>query len=187
MGTRNLTIVKKNNQYKVAQYGQWDGYPSGQGQHIVDFLLKLNEYRDEFEKKLELCEYINLNDKELVDKINSNFKNYPQFSRDTASEILDFIKNYDGDKILLKNDLDFVKDSLFCEWAYVIDMDNNQLEIYEGFNKTPLTEEDRFYDVSNSGGYYPVKILTSYKFEDLPENLYLDLKNKKLIFIEDDD
>jgi len=27
MGTRNLTCVMKDGQYKVAQYGQWDGYP----------------------------------------------------------------------------------------------------------------------------------------------------------------
>lgn len=25
MGTRNLTIVYSNGEYKVAQYGQWDG------------------------------------------------------------------------------------------------------------------------------------------------------------------
>ena len=28
MGTRNLTCVFKDGEYKVAQYGQWDGYPS---------------------------------------------------------------------------------------------------------------------------------------------------------------
>lgn len=26
MGTRNLTIVYSNGEYKVAQYGQWDGF-----------------------------------------------------------------------------------------------------------------------------------------------------------------
>lgn len=31
MGTRNLTAVYLDGQYKVAQYGQWDGYPEGQG------------------------------------------------------------------------------------------------------------------------------------------------------------
>ena len=39
MGTRNLTCVFVNGEYKVAQYCQWDGYPSGQGLTILNFLL----------------------------------------------------------------------------------------------------------------------------------------------------
>lgn len=31
MGTRNLTAVYIDGEYKVAQYGQWDGYPEGPG------------------------------------------------------------------------------------------------------------------------------------------------------------
>ena len=39
MGTRNLTLVKdKEGKTKVAQYGQWDGYPEGQGSTILNFI-----------------------------------------------------------------------------------------------------------------------------------------------------
>lgn len=38
MGTRNLTAVYLDGQYKVAQYGQWDGYPEGQGITVLTFL-----------------------------------------------------------------------------------------------------------------------------------------------------
>lgn len=41
MGTRNLTAVYLDGQYKVAQYGQWDGYPEGQGITVLTFLLSL--------------------------------------------------------------------------------------------------------------------------------------------------
>ena len=30
MGTRHITAVVSEGQFVVAQYGQWDGYPTGQ-------------------------------------------------------------------------------------------------------------------------------------------------------------
>jgi hypothetical protein len=41
MGTRNLTVVISNNQTKVAQYGQWDGNPSGQGVNAITTLIQI--------------------------------------------------------------------------------------------------------------------------------------------------
>ena len=40
MGTRNLTVVYVDGEYRVAQYGQWDGYPSGQGMTCLKFLTE---------------------------------------------------------------------------------------------------------------------------------------------------
>jgi hypothetical protein len=59
---------------------------------------------------------------------------------------------------------DFPADSLFCEWAYVFDIDNMKLEVYKGFQTKPHTK-GRFAattaqrDSSASGEtYYPVKL-----------------------------
>ena len=51
MGTRNLTCVVYKCEYKIAQYGQWDGYPEGQGITCLKFL---REQMDEkkFKEKL---------------------------------------------------------------------------------------------------------------------------------------
>jgi len=32
---------------------------------------------------------------------------------------------------------DFIKDSLFCEWGYIINLDDNVLEVWRGFQKEP--------------------------------------------------
>lgn len=43
MGTRNLTmVIDKEGELKVAQYGQWDGYPEGQGTTILNFCKDKN-------------------------------------------------------------------------------------------------------------------------------------------------
>jgi len=38
MGTRNVTIIKLNNEPVVVKYTQWDGYPTGTGLALCDFI-----------------------------------------------------------------------------------------------------------------------------------------------------
>ena len=85
-------------------------------------------------------------------------------------------------KTKLQNSLNFAADSLFCEWVYVIDLDKNTFEIYEGFNHEPLTQDDRFYFLMNEANkinnerknshktesYYPVKFVAEYDLDALP-------------------
>ena len=40
MTTRSLTAVKVDGEYKIAQYGHYDGYPLGQGIYVLKFLLE---------------------------------------------------------------------------------------------------------------------------------------------------
>ena len=60
-----------------------------------------------------------------------------------------------------------------CEWAYVIDFDTDKLEVYKGFNKTPLSESDRFHflplrEKSGDTQYYQVRIVASFDLKNLP-------------------
>ena len=78
------------------------------------------------------------------------------------------IINSTEEEILLKNSIEFAKDSLFCEWAYVVNLDNDTLEVYEGFNEYPLDSSERFYcDESPEDGYYSVKLLKTFPFSEL--------------------
>ncbi len=180
MGTRNLTLVKKNNKYPVAQYGQWDGYPSGQGLTVLNFLKSWN--RDEFEKNLDKTSFITDEDaKEMNENLEKTGKEieelYPALSRNTAAKVLQMIQD-SPEGLKLSSSLNFAADSLFCEWAYLIDLDRNILGVYEGFNKEPLNESDHFYFLQNSKeagdekmgkDYFPVKLKASYSLSELPE------------------
>ena len=41
MGTRHLIAVQLDGEYKIAQYGQWDGYPDGKGIDVLHFLTDI--------------------------------------------------------------------------------------------------------------------------------------------------
>ena len=193
MGTRHLICVMIDNEYKIAQYGQWDGYPSGQGVSILDFLKKYN--LDIFKEQLKFVSWATEEelDEQWVncgvelgeawvgfDEASLHKKFYPENSRDTGSGILkivyDYIPNDKKKSLKLFNDLKFAGDSLFCEYAYVIDFDKNTFEIYKGFNRYPLDVAERFstMPVQEKGNYkgaeqyYPVRFMKSYDLNNLP-------------------
>lgn len=56
MGTRHFIGVKQNGEFKVAQYGQWDGYPSGQGANVLKFLQNVD--LKQFAEKVSKCVFI---------------------------------------------------------------------------------------------------------------------------------
>ena len=49
-------ILKKDNQFKVFNYGQWDGYPAGQGKDILNLLSSQNIKK--LSDNLEHVEYV---------------------------------------------------------------------------------------------------------------------------------
>lgn len=193
MGTRNLTAVFVDGEYKIAQYGQWDGYPEGQGKTALDFARKLADenFRHSFTEKVRACRWIT---EEEVNAINAKIKSgeikdwtkeYPELWRDACADILQMVMDRGG--LALKNEIEFAADSLFCEWAWVIDLDKNTFEGFEGFNEnSPLTENDRFGFLSlktyiSGDRYYPVKLVKAYSLDNLPsdEQFFSDFEEEQ--------
>jgi hypothetical protein len=186
MGTRNLTMVVKGSKPVIAQYGQWDGYPSGNGVKILTFCRSKKNLANLTEKLKHVrfatkkddakvtaylesvgCKngWMNMEQAELF------HKEFPYASRDIGAGILDLVANSKDDKIVLNNSISFAGDSLFCEWAYVIDLDKNQLEVYNGFNKSPLGPEERFCKIKSSKDspeYKGIRFLHKYDLDKLP-------------------
>lgn len=76
----------------------------------------------------------------------------------------------------------FLSDSLFCEYAYIINCDTRMLELYRGFQDKPH-KRGRFAHLvewvttaekaRGQTQYYPVALVTQYSFNKLPSNLAL--------------
>ena len=142
MGTRNLTIVKNNlGETKIAQYGQWDGYPSYSGIQALEFL------RDKYNQtllnvKLDLVQFVGdeevdtlYKQYESTDWENKDFLNaYPGLHRDTGIGILSVVANATA-PIKSVDNTEFAKDDLFCEGIYEVDFSTNKFTTIYADNK----------------------------------------------------
>lgn len=117
MGTRHRqAVITKEGEMKIQQYGQWDGYPDGQGKDILNYLRDgdLDKYQDNLSK-------IPLINDEQIDEVNKDenwTKTYPYLSRDCGSNIHQMIQ--DGEvKFVQHTDLEECQK--WCEGFYTID------------------------------------------------------------------
>jgi len=184
MGTRNLTCVMLDGEYKVAQYGQWDGHPGGQGMTALRFVRRAN--LTDFAEKVRACRWITQEEWDAtwngmpdrpdergsvsIDGAAAHRNRFPHLSRDAGADILHLIADSD-DGLSLKNSLSFAGDSVFCEWAYVIDLDKRTFEVYRGFNEEPLAQDERFAGVEGlekSSEYHPVRHAATWRLDELP-------------------
>lgn len=189
MGTRNLTMVFYKGEYVVAKYCQWDGYPSGQGITALEFVrdkMRLRKFTNNIKALTEATkDYIEALYKaaghdgastwvsmEVSEKIK---KVAPQLHRDMGADILEFIQTQKPG-LPIKNDLNFAADGLFCEWAYVVDLDKKTLEVYKGFVEGVLPVTERFAFLQSkvrndsSSNYAPVSHVRTWTFAELPTN-----------------
>jgi hypothetical protein len=179
MGTRNLTIVHQDCNYKVAQYCRWDGHPEGQGKIVLEALhqINLSDFREKVAKVNQVT----------TEQIEAYFDNDPpvdlhHFHRDCGGEIIELIASGKINEVY--SSLEFASDSILCEWAYVIDLDVNTFEVYSGFNEYPLTDDDRFcFLQTNDSPYFPVKLIAKWSLLSLPtlEEFFGELKVKELV------
>lgn len=199
MGTRHLTMITNDDDtgYLVAQYGQWDGYPEGQGLNIVNIL---NEYGiDSIRSGLKNCvivdqEYVLSMWKKIgahgdfatLDQSEQFFKKYPSLSRDTGSNIIKIIIDSvrTGEKVPIELDIDFAYNGLFCEYIYVLNMKTNQLEVYAGLWKKEMNESERFFGEQDEHGYAPPRIVAKFNINELDESFvdktYKSIENLQL-------
>jgi hypothetical protein len=204
MGTRHLIAVIKDGEPKIAQYGQWDGYPEGQGSAVLAFLSEAGNI-DKLKERLKKVRFLDHEgkDKEFIESYNKNtpeWSNQPDNrtpeqirwwkvyqSRDLGADILSNVINSIDDEIVLRNSYDFAADSLMCEGVYLVDLDKNTFESYQGFNKEPLSDGERFKDLplndkrsefddgdGNKYKYNQVKHVVTFPLDNLPsEKEYL--------------
>jgi hypothetical protein len=170
MGTRGTYGVRKNGVDKLT-YNHYDSYPDYLGREIVEFLTlfgteNLHKFYDSiiiveesseptaeqitYCKENGFCDF-NVSSRSekdwycLVRNLQGNFNKYRELVNDDK-------------KIYMTNGNDFIKDSLWCEYGYIINLDEEVLEFYKGF-QTVSQEGNRYGTEKYYKDYYPCKMV----------------------------
>ena len=115
------------------------------------------------------------------------------------NELLRSVQSFDVfDLPYMINNKSFLYNSLFCEWAYIINLDAKTLEIYKGLNKkigkgryADIPEENKKPVTFNNGrvlpwdGYYGVRLIKTYSLKSILSNEGTEIKDKMLNMGED--
>jgi hypothetical protein len=157
MGARSLICVFYKGRFVIAQYTQFDGYPEGEGQgmKILNFLLdsaNIERLKDGLQHVITLSQEGLQQFKEGVrqdmearprspgpavyftkDICIATCKIgefWPSLARETGAGVLEIVAQATAEtREPVALNLEFANDSLYCEWAYVVDLDGTSSNI----------------------------------------------------------
>lgn len=177
MGTRNLTKVIKDGNIVVAQYGQWDGYPSGQGTTAYYAIQKPGQmegleanlnliYEPSDDERMEMSKPFldgSMPGMMTYESGKAFSEKYPSLTRDTGADILNVIAEATA-PVPLYLDIDFENDDLFCEGVYEVNLDNKTYTSKFGDKTVTMT-----FDEIRSGTIRDYLEKFDYEAEDLDD------------------
>lgn len=175
MGTRGLYGFRKNGVDKTT-YNHYDSYPNCLGHTIVEFCktTSIEEMHEIFDGIIMVDEYTTPTQTQVTECIEYYDGNV---SVGSPEDWYCLLREAQGNPNVYKHGLKymidnsgFIKNSLFCEYAYIVNLDTNCLEFWVGFQKEP--DYDNRYGTETSDNmdkYYPCKMIGEYSFECLKE------------------
>lgn len=183
MGTRGLFGFLCDNRLKM-MYNHFDSYPSHLGVEAIRAIQRIN---------LQLAK-TRINNIRLIthdyelnqDDINKHkkFANTNVSTHDLTEPYCllrklqgNFLAYLNGEADLMIDSLDFARDSLFCEWAWIINLDDKILEVYRGFqhNKHNCGRFAMFAPLCldrRPNQYYPIKLIRTITFKHIRSNRF---------------
>jgi hypothetical protein len=138
MGTRGFVGYKKGNVIN-GWYNHYDSYPEGLGRVVVEQLHSMTpEKRIEFFGKV-----LKIHER---DENDSFYGNHKKLFHDVKDHPWNTIEKMD-----LQSGGTFYKDGLFCEYAYIYNLDNHLLECYKGFGGAPDEGHEDWFETCVDG------------------------------------
>ena len=144
MGTRGVYGFRIGGQDKV-MYNQYDSYPEGLGCAVVEF-VHLNPI-DELKRIAQELTLVSEGERPTPEQIETCRRSGTvnlAVSTGSEQDWYCLLRKAQGDVSFWKKGLPFILDGKgflsdsMCEWAYIINLDDEVLEVYEGYNTDPF-------------------------------------------------
>lgn len=174
MGTRGLWgFIKGEREFLT--YNHFDSYPSGLGDDVLAFVRGVDNL-EALRAQVRGLRLVNEDGEPSAEDRERLGQYHEQVS--TGTDWYSLLRGTQGDPaetlktgVMLEGGSEFAEDSLFCEWGYVIDLDREVFEVYQGF-QTEQPETGRFRDrIEDPDEYWPIALIASYPLDALPESL----------------
>ena len=189
MGTRGALGFRIDGKDKIA-YDHFDSYPSGLGAAVAKFLVKAASTRAglaRLQAKARLLQAIPKDSKPTPEDIKRCAK-YTDLgvSNQSTDDWYCLLRNAQGNPAAMlqvqkyEDSASFMLDSLFCEYAYIINLDENVLEFYVGFRHMPhdlgryskdMTSVNEQKAEKNETIYYPMALARTFRLNRIPKNI----------------
>ena len=170
MSTRGAYGFYKDGVSKIT-YNHFDSYPEELGLDIIKYIK--SKPIEEMNADFNSITMVNGNDKPTTEQFLkcAEYYNYNVSSK-SPEKWYCLLPEAQGDldasaKIgIMIDSQEFMKDSLFCEYAYIINLDKDVLEIYKGFQKR---RSDTRYQPDNpeGQGYWGCKLIKEISLVDI--------------------
>ncbi len=176
---------------EVMTYNHSDSYPDWLGVRILEFCAKTTDWdqvREQANRIVLVSEDTPPTAQQVKELIAEGVVNLSVSEQSTEDwyclmrEAQGSLKAYLELGLMPEGGSDFALNSLFCEWAYVVNLDTNMLEVYRGFQTEDHSEgrfaarapgpedEDRKREEALHGNWYrPIKLVAAWSLTELPD------------------
>lgn len=175
MGTRGIVGFRLDGEDRLA-YNHFDSYPSGLGIEVVQQIDKMAtmHFLDDTVRDITLVTDETPITQKVIDRC-TEITNLG-VSRQSTYDWYCLLREAQGNLLaylelgLMLDSNSFIKDSLFCEWGYIVNLDTAKLEVWRGFQKAPDPTNRYGQEAHDShSSYYPCKMIAEFDLATVTE------------------
>lgn len=181
MGTRGCYGVRIDGKDYLT-YNHFDSYPSVLGVDIIKEIMQEQEANgnlDKWKEKARQLQKVKHTEPPSEEEKQKCMQYYDgNVGNQSPNDWYCLLRGAQGrlapflDLGIIIDSSDFIRDSLFCEWAYIVNLDTDVLEVYQGYQKANHGKGRYANMPGTTPGNYPVALELTLPLEDIdPKNL----------------